>query len=379
MGENSTYAEKVQNGPISDEDKAFLLRTLSEDFSRLAGSASEGKKKFQARGSLSMGKALSSLHRAMACGIYLYFMGKPPSEEEFRRWFTELYGDRVTLQKYHFAGRGFFQALVESPLQREYVLATVAAFKGNLVFTVPWSPALQPEEMLLHQCPVWVELPNLPFYLWDQVREVASTLGKVIYVPPENQESKAIKKACILWDRRQQTPDFIQMDVEGFKLCVEVKFQAFPDACYKCKMAGHFARDCPGIQQQEPPIVDDKATPQGSKEPVNADKPGTSKEVASKEKTQSFATKEKTQNLETTKEVKQDPKMPREEGWKTVQGKKGASKAVNSAPAKPLQEVTNKSKPKVTLKKMARSSPKPLATMLEDKENLFAVVNLSDD
>ncbi|MCO5601918.1 hypothetical protein L7F22_056044 [Adiantum nelumboides] len=123
----------------------------------------------------------------MACGLYLYFMGKPPSEDEFRRWFTELYGDKVTLQKFHFAGRGFYQALVESNLQREYVLAIVAAFKGNLVFTVPWSPALQPEDMLLHHCPVWIELPNLPYYLWDQVKEVAGTLGKVLYTPNECQ------------------------------------------------------------------------------------------------------------------------------------------------------------------------------------------------
>ncbi|MCO5614349.1 hypothetical protein L7F22_068628 [Adiantum nelumboides] len=289
MGEKSTYADKVQHGPISEDEKVFLLRTMSEDFSRLAGRASEGKTIFQAKTSLSMGKALSGLHKAMACGIYMYFMGKPPSEDEFRRWFTELYGERVTLQKFHFARRGFYQALVEPPMQREYVLATVAAFKGSLVFTVPWSPALQPEEMLLHQCPVWVEMPNLPFYLWDQVREVAGTLGKVLYVPTDNQqESKATKKACILWDRRQQTPYFIQMDVEGFRLCVEVKFQTFLDACYKCKMSGHFVRDCPGVQPPVPPPVKDKSTPHGSKEKPHADKPGTSKELVSKEKTQSL-------------------------------------------------------------------------------------------
>ncbi|MCO5611803.1 hypothetical protein L7F22_066062 [Adiantum nelumboides] len=130
------------------------MRTMSEDFSRLAGKAMEGIFFFQSATKLSIGKAIAGLHKAMACGLYLYFMGKPPSEDEFRRWFTELYGDKVTLQKFHFAGRGFYQALVESNLQRAYVLATVAAFKGSLVFTVPWSPALQPEDMLLHHCPV---------------------------------------------------------------------------------------------------------------------------------------------------------------------------------------------------------------------------------
>ncbi|MCO5583997.1 hypothetical protein L7F22_037915 [Adiantum nelumboides] len=59
----------------------------------------------------------------------------------------------------------------------------MAAFKGSLVFTVPWSPALQHDDMLLHHCPVWIELPNLPYYLWDQVKEVAGTLGKGLSWP----------------------------------------------------------------------------------------------------------------------------------------------------------------------------------------------------
>ncbi|MCO5557651.1 hypothetical protein L7F22_011219 [Adiantum nelumboides] len=205
MGGNSTYSEKVKNGHITEEEKAFLLHAMSEDFSRLEGKSKEGKKVLQVPTKQSCGKALAGLHRAMACGLYLYFMGKPPSEDEFRRWFIELYGNRVVLQKFHFAGKGFYQALVESKQQRECVLATVAAFKGSLVFAIPWSPALQLEEMLLHQCPIWIELPNLPYYLWDQVKEVVGALGKVLYTPSESQqESKATKKACILWDRRQQ-------------------------------------------------------------------------------------------------------------------------------------------------------------------------------
>lgn len=250
---HATYEERVQNGGMSKEEKAFLMHELAEDFRRLAGKQGEGKKVLHVSIELSLGKAISGLHKATSCGVYLYFMGKPPTEDEFRRWFHELYGERVMLQKFHFAGKGFFQAVVETEMQRELVLSTVTAFRGNLVYAVPWSPALQPEEMLQHQCPVWVSFPNLPYYLWDQVKEVASALGKVLFTPkPAIQETKGARKACILWDRRNEIPDFLQFNIAGIKLSVEVRFQAFPDTCYKCRLQGHFAKDCPGPQATSP-------------------------------------------------------------------------------------------------------------------------------
>lgn len=369
MGSTSTYSEKVQHGHISEQEKAYLLCAMSEDFSRLEGKSKEGKRVLQVPTKLSCGRALAGLHRAMACGLYLYFMGKPPSEDEFRRWFTELYGDRVVLQKFHFAGKGFYQALVESEQQRECVLATVAAFKGNVVFTVPWSPALQPEEMLLHQCPVWIELPSLPYYLWDQVKDIASALGKVLYIPSENQqESKATKRACILWDRRQPTPDVLEFDVEGYKLCVEIKFQTFPDCCYKCKLQGHFARDCPGPQTCDPNPK--KAETSEEKKTPEPAAPSNSKEIVLRDTGKAPEATHKDNDLH--------PKSSKEEGWKTVQGKKIQNKQGSAAQGKPLQD-HNKQKPRSNIKKDARNKPKPLATMLEDKENWFPTVDLSDE
>lgn len=371
MGAGPTYADKVQNGCISEEEKAFLLRAMSEDFSRLEGKAGEGKKILQAKTKISMGKAMAGLHKALSCGLYFYFMGKPPTEEEFKRWFTELYAEKATLQKYHFAGKGFYQALLESETQREYVLNTVAAFKGNLVFTMPWSPNLRPEEMLLHQCPVWIEFPCLPYYLWDQISEMAEALGKVLFTPKQGQqENKNSKKACILWDRRQEIPDIVEFEVAGFKLPVEVKFQPFPDSCYKCRLQGHFAKDCPGIQKPTADTV--HAEPQPPSESATAST------------SQALVPRGKEKVHEAPPQFLGDPKpIPKapanEEGWKTVQ-KKSPSKTGQGNQAKPLQDRTNKPKPKSSIKKDARSKNKPLATMLEDKENAScSVVNLSDD
>ena len=91
----TTYAERVQNGGITEELKALLFQEMAQDLGKLSSRVSEGKRVMHATTELSTSKALSGLHKAMACGLCLYFMGKPPSEEEFRRWFTEIYGSFI--------------------------------------------------------------------------------------------------------------------------------------------------------------------------------------------------------------------------------------------------------------------------------------------
>lgn len=372
--EGLSYAERVANGGISEEYKKYLMHTMAADMHRMQAKIGEGKRVLQAGKELSVGKAMSGLFKAMSCGLFLYFMGKPPCEEDFKRWFSQLYGDKVALCRFHFAGKGFYQAVVESEMQRELVLNTVVAYKGSLVFTMPWTPSLQPEEILQSHCPVWVEFPSLPYYLWDQLEDIASALGRVLYAPKASQqESKSSKKACILWDRKRVVPEVLQLKLADFSLLVDVSFQVFPDACYKCRNTGHFARDCPGQEAAQKENSKDnsketsKETPKAKEQ---AEAPSSSKELVIFDKGKQTATKDQDK-------VHSDKGQSSEGGWKETQ-KKGSIPAGKALKGKTLQDLTNKGKKNI--KKDARAKGKPLATMLVDKENYFcSTVNLSDD
>ncbi|MCO5572641.1 hypothetical protein L7F22_026399 [Adiantum nelumboides] len=137
-------------------------------------------------------------------------------------------------------------------------------------------------------------------------------------------------------------------------------------------MSGHFARDCPGPKTPSP------SPPSASSAEATETKSSPKPKAASTSKELVFKGKDKAQETPPS-EVKQTPKNIKEDGWKTVQGKKPLNKLGNAAPSKPLQENSNKSKTKGNIKKIPRNKSKPLATMLEDKENLFVVVNLADD
>lgn len=75
---------------------------------------------------------------------------------------------------------------------------------------------------------------------WEQVKEIASTIGRVLHVPkPIVNEGKSVKKAHILSDWSQDTPYFLELDMPRCKAAFHVFSQPFPDAYYKCKALGN--------------------------------------------------------------------------------------------------------------------------------------------
>lgn len=153
-----------------------------------------------------------------SCGLYILFLGRIPTKGEFAQWFPGAYQCKCSLQDWYFAGKGFFQVAVAYPIGRDYI-----GYRGNLVYTIPWSATFLVDNILLHECPVWIWFLMSPLHSPKRMPRGHAYYG--------------------MW--RPKTRDVLELTTaDGLEVFTEVRFGPFPNGCYCCSGSGHFAKDC---------------------------------------------------------------------------------------------------------------------------------------
>lgn len=80
---------------------------------------------------------------------------------------------------------------------------------NQVVHVFQWQPVRRIKEELLHNCPVWVKLLDLPSFLWPNIKDLGSSLGKVLYAPSLDSPNR--KKLCLLWNIAQKLTSIMQI------------------------------------------------------------------------------------------------------------------------------------------------------------------------
>lgn len=186
-------------------------------------------------------------------GLVLYFTGKLPVISEIAMAIDAGF-QYYAVDKIFYAGNGLYEVLFYISEDRDTFLSTPTVLLNDQVTHVlPWQPVRLIKEELLTRCPVWVELIDLPSFLWGNIKELASSLGKVLFSPSINAPSR--NRVCILWTAEEKFPETLEINLGVGRIVIYLKWGSLSGACYHCGNLGHFSKNCPTISDSKSPLI----------------------------------------------------------------------------------------------------------------------------
>ena len=148
------------------------------------------------------------------------------------------------IDKIFYAGNGLFEVLFYCSEDRDVFLSTpTILLKQKVVHVLHWQPVRLIKEELLTNYPVWVDLIDLPAFLWGSIKEIASSLRKVLFSPSINSPNR--NKVCILWRVNEKFPETLEINLGVGRIVIYLKWGNLSGACYHCGNLGHLPRIVP--------------------------------------------------------------------------------------------------------------------------------------
>lgn len=128
-------------------------------------------------------------------GLVLYFTGKLPVIKDIAMAIDAGFS-YYAIDKNNYIGNGLFKVLFHIIEERDKFLSAPTVLLCNqVVHVMPWQPVRLIKEELLYNSPVWVELIDLPSFLWGSIKEIATSLGKVLFSPSINSPNR--NRVCV--------------------------------------------------------------------------------------------------------------------------------------------------------------------------------------
>ncbi|KAH7280124.1 hypothetical protein KP509_37G053100 [Ceratopteris richardii] len=113
----------------------------------------------------------------------------------------------------------------------------------------PWKLVKAMKEELLYKCPVWVELIDLPSFLWSNIGHVAKVLGKLLYTPSISAPNK--NRVCVLWNTSRPFPKTLGINVPNVgRIVIYLKWGSMAGSCFHCGNLGHYSKNCPTLKSE---------------------------------------------------------------------------------------------------------------------------------
>ena len=126
------------------------------------------------------------------------------------------------IDKIFYAGNGLFEVLFDNLDNRDLFLSTpTILLNQQVVHVVPWQPVRIIKDELLTTCPVWVELVDLPSFLWGSIKDISASLGKVLFSPSINSANR--NKFFVLWVE-EKFPETLEINIGVGRIVIYLKW-----------------------------------------------------------------------------------------------------------------------------------------------------------
>ncbi|KAL3675612.1 hypothetical protein R1sor_025560 [Riccia sorocarpa] len=193
-------------------------------------------------------------------GVMLFTAEEAPSRDRVIRWAEDTLINHMgfTVRMIRCIAQKHFLIVVGDADQREFLLKNAPGrMEGKMIQVSMWNPSYNYQEAAMTSKQIWVELPFVDPMIINHGKKMLEKLGPILYyaVVKTNEAKYSHIRACVMMRNLDCLHDSIILELPwGGEYTQEVDYTGLPDQCHKCRLRGHWAKDCPDRngQQQDP-------------------------------------------------------------------------------------------------------------------------------